>query len=250
MRYPDLKDKAFLVTGSTRGIGFGIARILLEAGCTVGIHGRAPEAVRNACDRLGATPGRTIALDGDLCDSATAAALPGRFLEQAGRLDGLVNNAGGGRAVAFRGIKPDDWRRTFALNVEAAMQLCQAAYTPLRRTGGGIVNIASLAAHGPGKWMGADYAAAKAALVSLTHSLAFEAARFNIRVNAISPGMIETDMTAALTDSMRRDLGIPLTRLGTPADVGHATAFLLSNASSYITGQVLHVDGGLWQGNP
>lgn len=250
MHYPDLNDKAFLVTGSTRGIGFGIARILLDAGCTVGIHGRSPEAVREACKRLGATPGRLIALNGDLGDAETAAALPARFLDKAGRIDGLVNNAGGGHAVAFRGIKLADWRRTFALNLDAAMLLCQAVYSPLRRTGGAIVNIASLAAHGPGKWMGADYAASKAALVSLTRSLAFEAVRFKIRVNAISPGMIETDMTAALTETMRRDLGIPLARLGTPADVGHATAFLLSNASSYITGQVLHVDGGLWQGNP
>jgi 3-oxoacyl-[acyl-carrier protein] reductase len=129
------------------------------------------------------------------------------------------------------------------------MLLCQAAYPVLRRTGGGIVNITSLAAHGPGKWMGADYAASKAALVSLTRSLAFEAARFNVRVNAISPGMIETDMTAALTDAMRRDLAIPLGRLGAPVDVGNAAAFLLSEDSSYITGQVLHVDGGLWTGN-
>jgi NAD(P)-dependent dehydrogenase (short-subunit alcohol dehydrogenase family) len=216
----------------------------------VGIHGRTPEAAHEACGRLGTAPGRTIALSGDLADTDVAIGLPARFMAQTGgRLDGLVNNAGGGRAVAFRGIKPDDWRRTFALNVDAAMLLCQTVYTPLRRTGGAIVNIASLAAHGPGKWMGADYAAAKAALVSLTRSLAFEAARFTIRVNAISPGMIETDMTAALTETMRRDLAIPLARLGTPADIGHATAFLLSNASSYITGQVLHVDGGLWTGN-
>lgn len=238
------------MTGSTRGIGFGIARELLDAGCTVGIHGRSAEAVGEACERLAVPANRVVALHGDLTNEEVAAALPAAFLSAAGRLDGLINNAGGGRAVAFRGIKPADWHRTFALNLHAAIRLCQSVYPILRRTGGGIVNIASLAAHGPGKWMGADYAASKAALVSLTQSLAFEAARFNVRVNAVSPGMIETDMTAALTEDMRRDLGIPLRRLGLPADIGHAVAFLLSNHSAYITGQVLHVDGGLWAGNP
>jgi 3-oxoacyl-[acyl-carrier protein] reductase len=249
MIHPDLNGKAFLVTGSTRGIGLGIARVLLDAGCIVGIHGRTPGSAQSACERLAAPPGRTVALHGDLEDESVARMLPSAFLAAAGRLDGLVNNAGGGRAVAFRGLKSADWRHTFALNLDAAMLLCQAAYPVLRRTGGGIVNITSLAAHGPGKWMGADYAASKAALVSLTRSLAFEAARFNVRVNAISPGMIETDMTAALTDAMRRDLAIPLGRLGAPVDVGNAAAFLLSEDSSYITGQVLHVDGGLWTGN-
>jgi 3-oxoacyl-[acyl-carrier protein] reductase len=249
MNYPDLHNKAFLVTGSTRGIGFGIASVLLNNGCIVGIHGRREDVVRDTCTRLATRPGRVIPLSGDLCDPTVATQLATDFINQAERIDGIVNNAGGGRAVAFRGIKPEGWRETFRLNVDAAMMLCQAVYTPLRRCGGSIVNIASLAAHGPGKWMGADYAASKAALVSLTRSLAFEAARFNVRVNAISPGMIETDMTASLTETMRSDLAIPLGHLGSPEDIGNATAFLLSHASSYITGQVLHVDGGLWSGN-
>ncbi len=249
MYYSDLNGKAFLVTGSTRGIGLGIARALLASGCTVGIHGRHAGTVHAVCTALDPQACRTVPLAADLLDPAAPAALVAAFTARTGHLDGLVNNAGTGRAVAFRGIKPQDWRRTFTLNLEAAMLLCQAAYPALRHTGGGIVNITSLAAHGPGKWMGADYAAAKAALVSLTRSLAFEAARFRIRVNAISPGMIETEMTASLTAAMRHDLGIPLGRLGTPSDIGHAAAFLLSQESDYITGQILHVDGGLWTGN-
>lgn len=112
---------------------------------------------------------------------------------------------------------------------------------------GSIVNVASLAAHGPGRWMGADYAAAKAALVSLTRSLAaLEAARFGVRCNAVSPGFIETEMTNPLSEENRKKLAIPLGRLGAPSEVAEAVAFLMSDESSYLTGQVLHVDGGLW----
>lgn len=111
---------------------------------------------------------------------------------------------------------------------------------------GAIVNVASLAAHGPGRWMGADYAASKAGLVSLTYSLALEAARLGIRVNAVSPGMIETDMTAHLTAELRTNVGIPLQRFGKPEEVAQVVAFLLGDASAYMTGQVVHVDGGLW----
>lgn len=105
--------------------------------------------------------------------------------------------------------------------------------------------MASLAAHGPGGWMGADYAASKAGMISLTRSLALEAARFGVRCNAVSPGFIETDMTTELTADQRRRLGVPLRRLGTPSEVAAAAVFLLSAESSYITGQVIHVNGGL-----
>jgi 3-oxoacyl-[acyl-carrier protein] reductase len=168
------------------------------------------------------------------------------FAEAAGGMDGLVNNAGGGRAAAFRALRPDGWRKTFALNLDAAVWASQAAYERMRaQRAGCIVNVASLAAHGPGKWMGADYAAAKAGLVSLTQSLAFEGGRYGVRVNAVSPGFIETDMTAALTVEMRQGLGIPLGRLGRPSEVAEVVCFLLSDASAYLTGAVLHVDGGL-----
>jgi 3-oxoacyl-[acyl-carrier protein] reductase len=245
-----LKDQAFMVTGSTRGIGLGIAKALLECGGVVGIHGRSSAQVHSVCEALDSSHSRTIPLVADLTEADAAAELVQAFTAQTSRLDGLVNNAGSGKAIAFRGLTPEKWRSTFQLNLDATMQLCQAAYGVMRRQqSGSIVNIASLAAHGPGKWMGADYAASKSAVVSLTKSLAFESARLGIRVNAISPGMVETDMTAVLPESMRQGLHIPMGRFAMPSEIGSVAAFLLSEASNYITGQVLHVDGGLWMGN-
>jgi 3-oxoacyl-[acyl-carrier protein] reductase len=241
------QDRAILVTGSTRGIGLAIARYLLERGAVVGIQGRTDEAVARACSVLAPYTGQCRPLTADFGRPESAAELVRTFAAQTGRLDGLVNNAGGGKAVAFRGLTPASWRATFALNLESAVWATREAYCLMRPQGAGsIVNIASLAAHGPGKWMGADYAAAKAGLVSLTQSLAFEAARFNIRVNAVSPGFVETDLTAVLTPEMRAGLNIPLGRLARPEEMAGPVAFLLSEHSAYITGEVLHVDGGLW----
>ena len=248
--FEDLQNKAILITGSTRGIGRGIAETLLAAGAVVGIHGRDPQQAESICNEIDPERKHTIPLSGDLCIAATAENLIKTFYEASGSLDGIVNNAGGGKAIAFRGVTNEKWRSTFQLNLDAAMQICQASYAIMRRQkSGSIVNIASISAHGPGKWMGADYAAAKAALVSLTKSLAFESARLGIRVNAISPGMVETDMTAMLPEKMRQGLDIPMGRFATPAEIGSTAAFLLSTTSNYITGQIIHVDGGLWMGN-
>ncbi len=239
-----LSGQVILVTGSTRGIGRATAAAAARLGATVAVHGREIARVEAVCAEAGSES--LLPLTADFDDPRNAAALVEQVVERCGRIDGLVNNAGGGRPVAFRGLDLDSWRATQRVNLEAAFAASRAAYQVMRKAGGGsIVNIASLAAHGPGGWVGADYAASKAGMVSLTRSLAFEAARFGIRCNAVSPGFIETDMTTELSDDQRRRLRVPLGRLGTPAEVAAVAVFLLSSESSYITGQAIHVNGGL-----
>lgn len=244
MQSIDLNGRKILVTGSTRGIGKAIASALVRYGAIVGIHGRQIEIARKVASEL--PGGSAVPISCDLSNPDNAASLISGFIEQTGGIDGLVNNAGSGKAMPFRAVTLDNWRKTAGLNLESAVMTCREAYVAMRKAGkGSIVNVASVSAHGPGKWMGADYAASKSGLVSLTKSLAFEAGRFGIRVNAVSPGMVNTDMTAVLTDDMKNALNIPLNRLAEPSEIAEPVAWLLSDESSYITGEVIHINGGL-----
>ncbi|MFW6152667.1 MAG: SDR family NAD(P)-dependent oxidoreductase [Verrucomicrobiota bacterium] len=240
---PVNSSQCILVTGATRGIGKAIALRMARTGATIGVHGRNMARAREVCAEIRSA----VPLCCDLDKPENAPGLVDEFVEKAGNIDGLVNNAGMGKASAFRSITLEKWRKTFRVNLEAAMLASRQAYSIMRRNSqGSIVNIASLAAHGPGKWMGPDYAAAKAGLVSMTRSLAYEAGRFNIRVNAVSPGFVETDMTKNIPDKNRRAIGIPMERFGSPEEIASVVVFLMSQDAGYITGQTLHVDGGLW----
>ena len=238
--------KSILVTGSTRGIGRAVAGALLNLGATVGIHGRDIETARNTGSELSPDQDRIVPVAGDFTAPENASQVVQEFVEKAGCLDGLVNNAGGGKVAAFRSVTLEKWRHTFSVNLDAAMCASQAAYLVMReQQQGSIVNIASAAAHGRGGGMGADYAASKAALVSLTKSLAAEAARYGIRVNSVSPGMVETDMSALLDDKRKQSFNIPMNRFARPDEIAGPVIFLLSEESAYITGQVIHANGGL-----
>jgi len=244
----NLMGKAALVTGASRGIGREIALELARQGANVAVNFSGSEAKANeVVDEIKALGRAAFTVKCDVSNSEEVAAMVKETIDQFGKLDILVNNAGITRDNLLMRMKENEWDDVININLKGVF-LCTKAVTRqmMKQRAGRIINIASIVGviGNPGQ---ANYVAAKAGVIGLTKTTAKELATRNITVNAIAPGFITTDMTDKLTEEIKAEMlkQIPLARLGEPKDIAKVTAFLASDDASYMTGQTLHIDGGM-----
>jgi len=240
----DLTGKTALVTGASGGIGEAVALALHAQGAAVALSGTRREKLDEVAGKLGS---RVHVLPCDLKDRAQVSALVGQAEAALGQLDILVNNAGVTKDNLFMRMKDEEWDDVIAVNLTSAFILCRSALrNMMKRRYGRIVNIASISGvmGNPGQ---GNYAASKAGLVGMTKSLAREVASRNITANCIAPGFIETPMTHALNEKQTEAIAatIPSGVLGKPEDIAAAVVFLASGEARYITGETLHINGGM-----
>lgn len=243
-----LEGRVAIVTGGSRGIGRAVARCLAEDGASVVVSGLDPARLEAATKEL---EGLGVPVQGVVADAARredAERLVDQTKDRFGRIDVLVNNAGITRDALLVRMKDEDWDRVLDVNLRGAFLMTRAvAKVMMRQKGGRIINIASAAGAmgNPGQ---ANYSAAKAGLIGLTKAVARELSRWGILVNAVAPGLIETDMAAALPQDAREALlaQVPLGRIGSGREVAEVVRFLAGDGATYVTGQVLHVNGGLY----
>jgi 3-oxoacyl-[acyl-carrier protein] reductase len=245
----NLSGKTAIVTGSSQGIGLAIARTLHAAGANVVINHFPDPAGQHAglAAKVVAELGdRSLACAADVRKPEQLQAMVKAAVDKFGGLDYLVNNAGILRDKSFRKMSMGDWQDVIDTNLSGVFFACQAAAESLR-DGGAIVNVASLSA-AMGFFGQANYASAKAGVVTLTKVLSKELARRNIRVNAVAPGVINTEMGQSIPEENRKVMltNIPLGRFGEPEEIAQVVLFLCSPMSSYVTGQTIHINGGWW----
>ena len=244
-----LQGRVALVTGGSRGIGAAVAQALASAGAALVVCARNGEAAAAAAAGITGQGGQAFGVAADVSRAADAERVVAACVERFGRLDILVNNAGITRDGLVLRMKDEDWSDVLAVNLNGAFYFARAALRAIlkQKQSGRIVNVGSVVGSmgNPGQ---ANYVASKAGLVGLTKALSKEVASRGVTVNAVAPGFIETDMTAGLPDAAKDAYRtqIPLGRFGTPAEVAAVVAFLASDAAAYITGQVIHVNGGMW----
>ncbi|MBI2837284.1 MAG: 3-oxoacyl-[acyl-carrier-protein] reductase [Acidobacteria bacterium] len=244
-----MKGKIAIITGASQGIGREIALVLASEGVRCGLFARNLQKLEAvASDIMAAGGPEAICCQVDVSKAEAADAAVKQFIEKAGGIDFLVNNAGCTRDNLLLRMKNDDWDEVIATDLSGVFYITRAALRPmLRARGGRIVTITSVVGE-MGNAGQSNYAAAKAGIIGFTKSVAREVGSRSITVNAVAPGYIDTEMTSKLTDEVKKAFveTVPLARMGTAADVAGTVKFLVSDAAAYITGQVIGVNGGMY----